>query len=156
MTDSFDSWIGSVNIFIILFGGFIAGRLYDRGYLYGYIPRVNVRLISFQLLFDVRRLLPHRAFPLLAIASATQSVLSGRHHLIKGVILFTLIGLPRPRNCKRNWRRDDLRPMRGRNIPPFPEATCSRDDNRSVRLISWGGCPSNHAQSHTSRPAELW
>ncbi|KAJ7929570.1 major facilitator superfamily domain-containing protein [Mycena leptocephala] len=28
------SWIGSVNIFIILFGGFIAGRLYDRGYFY--------------------------------------------------------------------------------------------------------------------------
>ncbi|KAJ7202130.1 MFS general substrate transporter [Mycena pura] len=28
------SWIGSVNIFIVLSGGFIAGRLYDRGYFY--------------------------------------------------------------------------------------------------------------------------
>ncbi|KAJ7246927.1 MFS general substrate transporter [Mycena rebaudengoi] len=28
------SWIGSVNIFIVLSGGFIAGRLHDRGYFY--------------------------------------------------------------------------------------------------------------------------
>ncbi|KAJ7111176.1 MFS general substrate transporter [Mycena crocata] len=28
------SWIGSVNIFIVLTGGFIAGRLHDRGYFY--------------------------------------------------------------------------------------------------------------------------
>ncbi|KAK7052549.1 MFS general substrate transporter [Favolaschia claudopus] len=28
------SWIGSVNIFIILAGGFISGRLHDRGYFY--------------------------------------------------------------------------------------------------------------------------
>ncbi|KAJ6483628.1 major facilitator superfamily domain-containing protein [Mycena vitilis] len=28
------SWIGSVNLFIILSGGFIAGRLHDRGYFY--------------------------------------------------------------------------------------------------------------------------
>jgi len=31
------SWIGSVNIFIILSGGFIAGRLHDRGYFYALI-----------------------------------------------------------------------------------------------------------------------
>ncbi|KAF7368731.1 MFS general substrate transporter [Mycena venus] len=28
------SWIGSVNIFIVLAGGFISGRLHDRGYFY--------------------------------------------------------------------------------------------------------------------------
>ncbi|KAJ7606610.1 major facilitator superfamily domain-containing protein [Roridomyces roridus] len=28
------SWIGSVNIFIVLTGGFVAGRLHDRGYFY--------------------------------------------------------------------------------------------------------------------------
>ncbi|KAF7304395.1 MFS general substrate transporter [Mycena chlorophos] len=28
------SWIGSVNIFIVLSGGFVAGRLHDRGYFY--------------------------------------------------------------------------------------------------------------------------
>ncbi|KAJ6590868.1 major facilitator superfamily domain-containing protein [Mycena sp. CBHHK59/15] len=28
------SWIGSVNIFLVLAGGFIAGRLHDRGYFY--------------------------------------------------------------------------------------------------------------------------
>ncbi|KAJ6531377.1 MFS general substrate transporter [Mycena vulgaris] len=33
-TPSAISWIGSVNIFIVLFGGFIAGRLHDRGYFY--------------------------------------------------------------------------------------------------------------------------
>ncbi|KAJ7075926.1 MFS general substrate transporter [Mycena belliarum] len=31
------SWIGSVNIFIVLSGGFIAGRLHDRGYFYSLI-----------------------------------------------------------------------------------------------------------------------
>ncbi|KAJ7062185.1 major facilitator superfamily domain-containing protein [Mycena amicta] len=31
------SWIGSVNIFIVLSGGFIAGRLHDRGYFYALI-----------------------------------------------------------------------------------------------------------------------
>ncbi|KAJ7062189.1 major facilitator superfamily domain-containing protein [Mycena amicta] len=31
------SWIGSVNIFIVLSGGFIAGRLHDRGHFYALI-----------------------------------------------------------------------------------------------------------------------
>lgn len=28
------SWVGSVNGFLVVSGGLLAGRLYDRGYLY--------------------------------------------------------------------------------------------------------------------------
>lgn len=32
-------WIGSVNAFLVIAGGLVAGRIYDKGYLYVYILR---------------------------------------------------------------------------------------------------------------------
>jgi hypothetical protein len=46
LNDGLHSWIGSVNIFIVLAGGFISGRLHDRGYLYVIFPPANLGLMS--------------------------------------------------------------------------------------------------------------
>ncbi|KAJ7851028.1 major facilitator superfamily domain-containing protein [Mycena olivaceomarginata] len=40
------SWIGSINIFILFFGGLIAGRLYDRGHFYYLLYGGSILLCS--------------------------------------------------------------------------------------------------------------
>jgi hypothetical protein len=94
-------------------------------------------------------------------------------HPTESVPGFTSIGLPRPWSGEWNRGRDDLRPMRGHNIPPLPEAPSARDDHSGFGLIFRSATHScsaipfltppifrrcyspNNAQPHTSQPARL-